>query len=60
MPPLPPLRVKPIFRLNESPSQKEGKSQQGVSTHGRRSGLNESPSQKEGKSLKVLGLWGST
>ena len=36
-------------RLNESPSEKEGKFANNTSTSTTNSGLNESPSEKEGK-----------
>ena len=36
--------------LNESPSEKEGKSRRGAFNRDRQLSLNESPSEKEGKS----------
>ena len=38
-----------LWRLNESPSEKEGKSSSWWDTSGKAPSLNESPSEKEGK-----------
>ena len=43
-----------FFRLNESPSEKEGKFRAADSPQRAREGLNESPSEKEGKSVPPL------
>ena len=45
----------PTGPLNESPSEKEGKFQNGVGCLDKLLSLNESPSEKEGKSFRAAG-----